>query len=44
MDKSVNMILLSSKKFEWYLRYKYEKTGKAFKPFNMRKLLLEENY
>lgn len=30
-------------KFEWYLRYKYEKTGKKFKLYNMKQLLLEEN-
>lgn len=28
-------------RFEWYLRYKYEKTGKTIKPFNMKKLLLD---
>lgn len=27
--------------FEWYLRYKYEKTGKNMKLYNMKKLLLE---
>lgn len=43
-EDSQIFISTHEQKFEWYLRYKYEKTGKAFKPFNMRKLLLEENY
>lgn len=42
-EDSQIFISTHEQKFEWYLRYKYEKTGKAFKPFNMRKLLLEEN-
>ena len=31
------------KKFEWYLRYKYEKAGKKLKLFNMKELLLTSN-
>lgn len=27
-------------KFEWYLKYKYEKANKNIKPFNMKKLML----
>lgn len=30
-------------KFEWYLKYKYEKTGKKIKSFNMKNLLLQNN-
>lgn len=30
-------------KFEWYLKYKYEKTGKKIKSFNMKNLLLQAN-
>ena len=42
-EDSQIFISTHEQKFEWYLRYKYEKTGKAFRPYNMRKLLLEEN-
>jgi recombinational DNA repair ATPase RecF len=30
-------------KFEWYLRYKYEKTDGIIKPFNMKNILLQDD-
>lgn len=42
-ENSQIFISTHEQKFEWYLRYKYEKTGNRFKPFNMKKLLLESD-
>lgn len=42
-EESQIFISTHEQKFEWYLRYKYEKTGNEFRTFNMKNLLLESD-
>lgn len=40
MDRQI-FISTHEQKFEWYLKYKYEKANKTIKPFNMKNLMLK---